>query len=253
MASLETVLKLAVPTAAAVCLIIQAFQHFRKKWKSSEQTDADKNSKDRNSDSSISDVANKSDVEVEEEEASAVSKGDGENVVKTETEDRVDTKVANRNEMVQNTGDKHQTNTSSGDGGSMLGCGDVHISKTGTDHAKQAEMVQKSADGKHRANPDNSSMGYLHSDKIEVPINSGECSDDSQLVKSTCTSLSDSLYLATELDLESVGQDDIEKDNESTNNSATASRAQLDSDSGCVSMESVPCVTMVPTGNGAVS
>ena len=378
MASLETILKFAVPAAATICLIFQAFQHFRKKKKTSEQTIADKN-------------ANKSDVEVEEE-ASSVSKGDGENVVKTETEDGVNTynaKVDGENvakteegvnthnakidgenvvktedgvnthnakidgenvvktedgvnthnakldgenvvktetedgvnthnakidgenvvktedgvnthnakidgenvvktedgvnthnakidgenvaktemedgvnindaihcEMVQNRpGDKHRTNTSSGDGGSMLGSGDV--SKTGTDHAKQVEMVQKSTDGKHRANPDNFSMGDLHSDNTEVLIKPGECSGDSQLVKSMCTSLSDksdtqSLYETAELDLESVRQDDIENGNKS-NNSATDGIAQLDSDSAFVSMESnVPHVTMVP--NRAVS
>ena len=356
MASLETILKFAVPAAATICLIFQAFQHFRKKKKTSEQKNADKNSNDFDADSSISDVANKSDVE-EEEEAGAVAKEDGENVFKTETTDRVDTHTAkldgenvvktettdrvdthtakldgenvvktettdrvdthtakldgenvvktettdrvdthtakldgenvvktetevrvdthnakldcenvvktemedgvntndaNNSEMVQNTpGDKHRTNTSSGDGGSLLCSGDE--SKTGTDYAKQNEMVQKSADGKHRAKPDNFSMGDLHSDKNEVPIKPGESSDDSQLVKSTCTSLSDSLYPATDLDLESVQQDDIEKENESTNNSATVSPTQPDSDSGCASMESVPHVTMVPTGNGAVS
>ena len=275
MASLETVLKFAVPTAAAVtiCLIIQAF---RKKKKTAEQKNADKNSKDLNSDSSISDVANKSDMEVEEEEAGAVAKEDGENVVKTETEDGVithnakldcenvvktemedgvNTHDAIHSEMVQNTpGDKHRTNTSSGDGGTRLGHEDV--SKTGTDHAKQNEMAQKSADGKHRANLDNFSMGDLHSDKTEVLIKPGESSGESQLVKSTCTSLSDmsdtqSLYQTAELDLESVRQDDIENGNKS-NHSATVGIAQLDRDSALVSMESnVPHVTMVP--NRAVS
>ena len=256
MASLETVLKFAVPAAATICLIIQAFQHFRKKKKTSEQTDADKNSKDRNSGSSISDVANKSVVEVEEEEARAGSKGDGEQEVKTEIEDVVNTNDANDSEMVQNTpDDKHQTNTSSGDGGSMLGCGDVHVSKTGMDHAKQADMVQKSADGKNRANLDNFSMGDLHSDNTEVPIKPGESSDGSQSVKSTCTSFSDksdtqSLYEIAELDLESVRRDDIEISNKS-NNSATVNPAQLDSDSGCVSMESNVSHTVMP--NRAVS
>ena len=277
MASLETVLKFAVPAVATICLIFQAFQHFRKKKKTSEQKNADKNSNDLNADSSISDVANKSDVEVEEEEeAGAVAKEDGENVVKTETEDGVNThdakfdcenvvktemedgvntNDANRNEMVQNTGDKHRTIKSSGDGGSMLGCGDVHVSKTGTDHAKQAEMVQKSADGKNRANLDNFSMGDLHSDNTEVPIKPGESSDGIQSVKSTCTSLSDksdtqSLYEIAELDLESVRRDDIENGNKS-NNSATVNLAQLDSDSGCVSMESNVSHTVMP--NRAVS